>query len=256
MVAASFGLTHEGAGKASLLTSLEGFLTQCAQEGKRVLLVVDEAQNLPPSSLEELRMLSNFQAGDQLLLQSFLLGQEEFRNTLQAPGLEQLRQRVIAAYHLKPLDADETKSYIEHRLRLVGWAGDPLLTDAAYAEIHRHSYGIPRRVNALCDRLLLFGFLETRHELDETAVQTVVEELHEETAAVSAPTTAIPPASSHAPVGPGAGADVGPSADPIWMQRLEQRVQAMERAIADLDATMRREQALLRKTILFDAQGD
>jgi general secretion pathway protein A len=246
MVAASFGLAHEGLSKASILKGLEEFLLARSQENRRVLLVIDEAQNLPPQSLEELRMLSNFQASDRSLLQSFLLGQEEFRNTLQTAGLEQLRQRVIAAFHLTPLDTDETKAYIEHRLRLVGWAGDPLLTDAAYVDIHRHSYGIPRRINALCDRLLLFGFLEGRHELDETAVQIVVDELHEETAAVNGP------ARTSARTATKEGEPAATVQDPARIDRLEQRLTAMEGALASLEASVRREQALLRKTIFFD----
>lgn len=185
MVAASFGLAHEGLGKATLLKNIETFLVTRAREGKRVLLVIDEAQNLPIRSLEELRMLSNFELAGRILLQSFLLGQVEFRNTFQSPGMEQLRQRVIAAYHLNPLDPDETKGYIEHRLRLVGWEGDPQFTDAACNAIHRLSEGIPRRINQICDRLLLFGYLEELHEFGESEVETVGKEISEETSAIN-----------------------------------------------------------------------
>lgn len=180
MVAASFGLAHETANKATLLKNLETFFMARAREGKRVLLIVDEAQNLPPRSLEELRMLSNFQVAGRPLLQCFLLGQEEFRRTLASDGLEQLRQRVIAAYHLTPLSPDETKAYIEHRLRLVGWDSDPALTDDAHAAISKFTGGTPRRINTLCDRLLLYGSLEELHEITEEAVNTVTEELLEE----------------------------------------------------------------------------
>jgi general secretion pathway protein A len=248
MVAASFGLAHEAVSKATLLKNLEAFLVARAREGRRVLLVVDEAQNLPSRSLEELRMLSNFQVGERPLLQSFLLGQEEFRKTLQSEGLEQLRQRVIAAYHLTPLDADETKAYIEHRLRLVGWAGDPLITDAAHAEIHRLTYGIPRRINSMCDRLLLFGYLEELHELDETTVRKVAEEMQEETSADAA--RAVPRvAPSQAPAAAGRGAAASPAAlDPDLGRRLAR----VEQSIADLEAALRREQALVRRSILFN----
>lgn len=180
MVAASFGLAHETANKATLLKNLETFFMARAREGKRVLLIVDEAQNLPPRSLEELRMLSNFQVAGRPLLQCFLLGQEEFRRTLATDGLEQLRQRVIAAYHLTPLSPDETKAYIEHRLRLVGWDNDPSFTDTAHEAIHKFTGGTPRRINTLCDRLLLYGSLEELHEITEEAVNTVTEELLEE----------------------------------------------------------------------------
>lgn len=181
MVAASYGLAHEGLGKATLLKNLETFLITRAREGKRVLLVIDEAQNLPLSSLEELRMLSNFQLSGKILLQSFLLGQAEFKDTLRSPQMEQLRQRVIAAYHLNPLAEDETKAYIEHRLTLVGWTTDPVISDEAYAAIHKYTSGVPRLINQLCDRLLLFGYLEELLAIDIEHVDIVVKELQQET---------------------------------------------------------------------------
>jgi putative secretion ATPase (PEP-CTERM system associated) len=251
MVASSFGVEHEGTSKAAVLERLEKFLHQKAAEGKRTLLVVDEAQNLSPAALEELRMLSNFQAGDRPLLQSFLLGQEEFRKTLQANNLEQLRQRIIAAYHLTPLDNDETKEYIEHRLRLVGWTGDPMFTDTAYADIHRDSYGIPRRINALCDRLMLFSYLEQRHEIDETVVQQVVAELREEREAISI--------GADDKVGVDSGETVNhhdyPAAG-LAGSGLEERLQSLEKALDELRATVRREQGLVRRSLLFSQDHD
>jgi putative secretion ATPase (PEP-CTERM system associated) len=130
MVVAGFGLPAEG-GKAELLARLEQFLRQTDRQGKRALLVIDEAQNLSARTVEELRMLSNFQTDEQCLLQTFLLGQPEFRTTLHSPGMQQLRQRVIASYHLGPMDAQETRAYIEHRLQTVGWKGDPAFSDEA-----------------------------------------------------------------------------------------------------------------------------
>lgn len=182
VAAAAFGLAHEGLSKASLLKNLETFLIARTREGKRVLLVVDEAQNLPIQSLEELRMLSNFQTGGRALLQSFLLGQQQFRRTLQSDKLEQLRQRVIAAYHLTPIDRDEIQGYIEHRLKQAGWKGDPVFTDAAYDAIHLNTDGVPRRINTLCDRLMLYGYLEEQHEFTEQTVNIVKGELLEEMA--------------------------------------------------------------------------
>lgn len=209
MVAASFGLAHEGLEKATILKNLETFMMARAREGKRVLLLVDEAQNLPPRSLEELRMLSNFQLGGRVLFQSFLLGQAEFRNTLQAKSLEQLRQRVIAAYHLEPLDLAQTRAYIEHRLNTVGWKGDPKFADESYAVIHQHSGGIPRRINTLCDRLMLFGCLEEIHDFPAERVNTVIAELQNESAGKPAgsaeeesaeqPVVKAPPAVADAP---------------------------------------------------------
>jgi general secretion pathway protein A len=181
MVAASFGLPHEGLEKATILKNLETFMTARMRQGKRMLLLVDEVQNLPIRSLEELRMLSNFQLGGRVLFQSFLLGQAEFRKTIQAKGLEQLRQRVIAAYHLEALDGEQTRGYIEHRLAAAGWKNDPKFTDAAYSAIYKYSGGIPRRINSLCDRLLLYGVLENVHEFDGEKIDIVFQELKRET---------------------------------------------------------------------------
>ncbi len=177
-VVAAFGLPYEEAGKAVLLKRFENFLLVQAQRGRRVLLMVDEAQNLPVRSLEELRMLSNFQVDERPLLQSFLLGQDEFRQTLQDPSMEQLRQRVIASCHLNPLSDEEIRPYIEHRLQVVGWQDDfPRFNESAYAAIHRYTQGVPRRVNVFCDRLLLYGFLEEIREFSEAAVDTVGQEM-------------------------------------------------------------------------------
>src|SRR5690349_8299554 len=108
-VAVAFGVPVKSVDKAMLLASLEAFLCQLAVEGKRALLVIDEAQNLTPRAVEELRMLSNFQLGDKALMQSFLVGQPELRVMMQSPRMQQLRQRVIASYHLGPLDHGETQ---------------------------------------------------------------------------------------------------------------------------------------------------
>jgi putative secretion ATPase (PEP-CTERM system associated) len=180
MVAAAFGLSFEGLGKAALIKRLEDFFRACAEEGKRALLVVDEVQNLPRAALEELRMLSNLQWQNRPLLQSFLLGQREFRATLRSPGFEQLRQRVIAAYHLRPLDVEETRGYIVHRLETAGWSGDPEFVPEVFPRIHEFTGGVPRRINTLCDRLLLLGALEERHRIDAEALETVAEDLAEE----------------------------------------------------------------------------
>lgn len=180
LVNGAFGLAHEHLSKAALLHNLGAFLAARQAEGKRVLLVVDEAQNLPRRSIEELRMLSNYQGDGKALLQSFLLGQNELRQTLQGPGMEQVRQRIIAAQHLEALSRDETQQYMEHRLLQVGWQGDPEITEAAYDSIHQASRGIPRRVNTLADRLLLFGGLEELHQLDDSHVAQVTKEMSQE----------------------------------------------------------------------------
>lgn len=180
MVAAAFDIPQEGADKATVLRRMEAFLTDCGRTGKSVLLFVDEAQNLPHSALEELRMLSNMQLGGRSLLQIYLLGQPEFRRTIARKSLEQLRQRVITSYHLTALDAEETRDYIEHRLRHVGWQDDPHFTDEAFQMIFEASGGVPRKINLLCDRMLLLGFLEEKHEIGAETVKEVVLDMHTE----------------------------------------------------------------------------
>ena len=184
-VCTAFGLPVKDTDKASLLAQLEKFLRGVAAERKRVLLLVDEAQNLTPRAVEELRMLSNFQVGDQALLQSFLIGQPELRRIMQSAGMQQFRQRVIASYHLGPLDRNETQGYIEHRLTHVGWKGDPQIEAAAYDAIFAFTAGIPRRVNLVCNRLMLAGFIGEMHVLTADDVETVVGEIKDELGVVS-----------------------------------------------------------------------
>jgi len=180
MVVSAFGLPYEISSKPDLLTRLKQSLRAADQQGKRALLVVDEAQNLTPRTVEELRMLSNFQTDDKSLLQTFLLGQPEFRTTLHSASMLQLRQRVIASYHLGPMDAAETQAYIEHRLHTVGWNGDPSFTAGAHAAIFAYTGGIPRKTNTLCDRLLLMGYLEELHGFAEDDVNEVIRDIDEE----------------------------------------------------------------------------
>jgi hypothetical protein len=144
------------------------------------LLLVDEAQNLPLETIEELRMLSNFQAGGKPLLQSFLLGQEELQPILRAPNMEQFRQRIVASCHLAPLTDIECQAYIEYRLKHAGWDGKALFSVGAYDLIYQFTHGVPRKINTLMDRILLFGFLEELETLDEVAVENVIKEVSEE----------------------------------------------------------------------------
>lgn len=173
----AFGVDVPDGSKARMLAALEAFFTAVAAGGRRALLVVDEAQNLGLPQVEELRMLSNIQLGSRSLLQSFLVGQPELRAMLRSRSMEQLRQRVIASCHLGPLDEQETRRYIEYRLRRVGWKDAPRIEPGAYAAIYRHSAGIPRRINQLCSRLLLAAFLESRSAIGLHDVAAVVEEL-------------------------------------------------------------------------------
>ena len=178
VVAQAFGLIVDGHDKASALGAIEAFLHDEARAGRRCLLVVDESQNLTIEALEELRMLSNFQLGAHPLLQTLLLGQPEFRSMIQDhPQLEQLRQRVIAAHHLDAMDADEVQPYIEHRLKCVGWNANPAFDQQIFALIYEASGGVPRRINQICNRLLLLGSVEQRAQIDAAMLGDVLEEL-------------------------------------------------------------------------------
>lgn len=182
MVCGAFGVPVRSNSKADMLMALEAFFITQTTQGKRCLLIVDEAQNLQHQAVEELRMLSNFQFGDQALLQTFLVGQPEFRDMLQGPGMLQLRQRVTARCHLGPLDEEDTRAYIEHRLKCAGASGKPTFDPVVFRDIFQHSGGIPRRINSLCDRLMLQGYLTENAHFTATSVQEVVAEIQAENA--------------------------------------------------------------------------
>ena len=196
-VAQSFGLRIGGHDKAAALGAIESFLHEEARAGRRCLLVIDESQNLAVEALEELRMLSNFQLGSHPLLQTLLLGQPEFRDTLLShPGLEQLRQRVIAAHHLEAMEAREVEPYVFHRLKQVGWQGNPEFEAELFAAIHQASGGIPRRVNQICNRLMLLGAIEHKARIDTAMLREVLADMAAETApkqAAAAPAPAPEP---------------------------------------------------------------
>jgi general secretion pathway protein A len=187
MVAAGFGIAQENLAKAALLKRITDFVVAQRTIGKRALLIVDEVQNLSFEALEELRMLSNIVVDDVMALQSFLVGQPQFRATLGSPQLEQLRQRVTAAHHLGPLDETETRAYVEHRLQRADWKNDPCLTEDCFSAIYTYTRGVPRRINALCSRLLLYGFLEGLHNLSGSITEKVALDLQQEMAAVAGP---------------------------------------------------------------------
>ena len=184
-VAMAFGISTRAIDKAQLLAELEAFLISLVPQGKRALLIVDEAQNLTGRAIEELRMLSNFQLGSQGLLQSFLVGQPQLRALMQGPELQQLRQRVTASYHLGPMDRAETQAYVEHRLRHVGWSNDPSFEPGAFDAIYTFSAGIPRRINTLCNRLLLAAMLSEEHVITVANVDATADEIRLELSAGS-----------------------------------------------------------------------
>lgn len=261
VAARSFGIAIAGHDKARALSEIEGFLHEEARAGRRCLLVVDEAQNLSVSALEELRMLSNFQLGSHPLLQVLLLGQPEFRTTLQKdPGLEQLRQRVIAAHHLDPMQEIEIEPYVTLRMNKVGWNGNPVFEPEVYAALFAASGGIPRKVNQIANRLLLLGAVEERTVIDGGMVATVVAEMESESAAETAPAFAppIPPAGAQvfqpvaeAPAGQPAetAAGVSPAApafDPQLIDGLlaerDVHIAELQQAIVELAGQQERQQ--------------
>ena len=236
-VAMAFGLPTRALDKAQLLAELEAFFVSLVPQGKHALLIVDEAQNLSSRAIEELRMLSNFQLGNQGLLQSFLVGQPELRQLMQGPELQQLRQRVTASYHLGPMDRAETQAYVEHRLRHVGWRNDPHFEPGAFDAIYTFSAGIPRRINTLCNRLLLAAALSEEHNFTAASVDATADEIRLELSAGSS--------SAAVTSGPtnGNGFDDGEAIG------LEERVVSLERvmtATLDLLQQMRRSQAPLK----------
>ena len=192
MVATAFGLTPDELSKAALLSRIEQFATSQITYHRRPLLIVDEAQNLSFEALEELRMLSNITVGRTLAFQSFLLGQPQFRATLGNPALDQLRQRVTTAYHLGPMNESDTRAYVEHRLTRAGWTGDPQFSDDCFAPIFQYTGGIPRRVNTLCSRLLLNGFLDGSHAISVADTERVANELVSELSTVTSSNEALP----------------------------------------------------------------
>ncbi len=180
LVAKAFQLPTGDPSQAELQQQIEQFLITRQKARQRPLLVVDEAQNWPLSALEELRVLANLHHGSKALLQILLVGQPQFRDAVGEQDYEQLRQRVVASHHLETLDETEIGPYIEHRLKQVGWQGDPIFEADACAAIFEYCEGVPRRINLVCSRLLVLGALEERHVIDADDVHEVFEELCQE----------------------------------------------------------------------------
>lgn len=180
MVADAYGVSSNTERKSDILQQLTKVFTDGYKMGRRALLIIDEAQDLSTSALEELRLLTNLQLNRQPLLQIFLLGQEELRDMVQQPNMEQVHQRLVAACHLEPLKLEEAKAFIKHRLYQVGWKNDPAISEAIYPVIHRISHGIPRRINMICSRLFLHGCVEELHQLSINDAKTVLMEIQQE----------------------------------------------------------------------------
>jgi general secretion pathway protein A len=172
-VAFAFGLQHRNKTKVELYESFVDFLVREYAKGNRTLLVIDEAQNLSTNTLEELRMLSNINTDKDQVLQMILLGQPELRDMLRQRNLEQFAQRIAANFHLESLTAEETFTYIGHRVQVAG--GDPDLFDVTAREIiYENTRGIPRLINILCDMALVYAFAEQKHKVDASIMSAVI----------------------------------------------------------------------------------
>jgi type II secretory pathway predicted ATPase ExeA len=227
LVAIAFGAPAEG-GKAVLLQGIIAALRRgVAERGRRHILIVDEAQALPVASLEELRMLSNVTEGAHALLQVLLLGQPQLRHTLARPDLDQLRQRILAAYHLAALTREETHLYVRHRMTSVGWTGYPAWEEAALDLVHEHCGGIPRRINRLCARVLLAGSLDHAAVLTAELVSITADELTHDLGVICA----------EAPPPPG-------GEDRAALRTLAERLGQLERAMGRGEHKARRLQRL------------
>jgi len=177
MILSEFELASQKFDKTAALDILNQYLIQKYAEKKRVLLIIDEAQNLSPAALEEVRMLSNLQTEDQVLLQIMLVGQPELNELLTRPELRQLRQRIALRHHLRPFDAQETKDYVGERLAKAGYTGRGLFKRSALRELYAASGGTPRVINNLCDAALLQGYARERSVVDAAMIREVAEAL-------------------------------------------------------------------------------
>jgi general secretion pathway protein A len=172
-----FGLMVKGLDRLDTLAVLNLFLLDLASRGNDAVLLIDEAQDLTDELLEQVRLLSNLETDNRKLLQIVLVGQPELRDRLNNPKLRQLRQRITVRYHLPPLSRGEVGEYIQHRLEVSGANGAPHFTRAAIWRVHGYSKGIPRLVNAVCDKALLAGFVNQRNRISFSMIGRAVREL-------------------------------------------------------------------------------
>lgn len=226
--------------KSTLISCLESFFKESAEMGKRVLLVVDEAQNLPKQSIEELRMLSNYEWEGRVIFQIFLVGQEELGQLLYSSGMEQVKQRIVATHHLREIEKDEIEAYILFRLNKAGWQHNPEFTAEVYPEIYKYTKGVPRIINTLCDRLLLYGFLEELSVINLESTKNVINEIQEDYDSIKV---------EEKPAYNEKSAETATTIDPNLPQ--EQRILALEKKITTLSNSLNKEKALLRKAILI-----
>jgi len=178
-VVREFGIKVSGAdsSKKVYIDALNEFLLKNYSAGKNAILLIDEAQNLTHGVLEQIRMLSNLETEKEKLLQIILVGQSELKDTLTSPALRQLNERITVRYDLKPLSAEDIAAYIQHRLKVAGGPGEIVFTRGAYRQIYEYTEGIPRRINALCDRILLIAYTKSAGKIDRRAVRLAARDI-------------------------------------------------------------------------------
>jgi len=176
-IALEFGLPVNGLDRLDTVAVINQFLLQQVECGKDAVLIIDEAQDLTEELLEQVRLLSNLETDNRKLLQIVLMGQPELRDRLNNPRLRQLRQRITVRYHLLPLSRSEVNQYVQHRIHLCGGNGTPCFTSPALWRVYRYSKGIPRLVNAICDKALLAGFVAQQDRIGFRLVNHAVQEL-------------------------------------------------------------------------------
>jgi len=176
-IAIEFGLPVSGLDRLDTVAAINRFLLQQVERQQDTVLIIDEAQDLTDELLEQVRLLSNLETDNRKLLQIVLLGQPELRDRLNNPRLRQLRQRITVRYHLLPLKRAEVNQYIQHRLEVSGAKGAPHFTHLALWRVYGYSQGVPRLVNAVCDKALLAGFVQQREQIDFRIIGRAVREL-------------------------------------------------------------------------------
>jgi len=172
-----FGITIKDKSRLSFIDQLNKFLLRESEAGNNVILIIDEAQNLKPQQLEQVRLLSNLETDKNKLLQIVLAGQPELNHKLSLPGLRQLQQRIMVRYHIMPLDKSEVREYINYRLNIAGAMDRIRFTEEAVKVIFEFSAGTPRLVNMICDRALLAGFVAESYLIDLNIINRCIEEL-------------------------------------------------------------------------------
>jgi general secretion pathway protein A len=177
MIIDDFGIEPKGKNKVALLKAMNEFLIEQTMQGNNVVIIIDEAQNLRPRVIEQIRMLSNLETDKEKLLQIVFVGQPELKDLLRSPKLIQLNQRITVRYHVSPLDREEVQNYINHRLSIAGSNGYSFFSKEAVDEVYNFSGGIPRLINIICDRALLLGFVKEQKDITDEMIKKSSEEV-------------------------------------------------------------------------------